>query len=304
MKIYIAGHKGLVGSALTNQIEKLGSHEWVGQTREQLNLLDKRAVDEYIRREKPDAIILAAAKVGGIKANNDLPVEFLLENLEIQNNVISAAHAQRIEKVIFLGSSCIYPKYSPQPIKEEYLLSGQLEPTNEPYAIAKIAGLKLIQAFRREYGKNWISVMPTNVYGPNDNFDISTSHVLPALIRKFYEAQVNRAPSVELWGTGKPKREFIFSEDLADAILFLLEKYDDDTAINVGSGTEVSISELATTIAQIIGYSGEIVWNDKMPDGTPRKLLDSSLLNSYGWHPKISLENGLTKTYDWFVSHS
>jgi GDP-L-fucose synthase len=304
VKIYIAGHKGLVGSALTNQIEKLGSHEWVGQTREQLNLLDKRAVDEYIRREKPDAIILAAAKVGGIKANNDLPVEFLLENLEIQNNVISAAHAQRIEKVIFLGSSCIYPKYSPQPIKEEYLLSGQLEPTNEPYAIAKIAGLKLIQAFRREYGKNWISVMPTNVYGPNDNFDISTSHVLPALIRKFYEAQVNRAPSVELWGTGKPKREFIFSEDLADAILFLLEKYDDDTAINVGSGTEVSISELATTIAQIIGYSGEIVWNDKMPDGTPRKLLDSSLLNSYGWHPKISLENGLTKTYDWFVSHS
>lgn len=301
MKIYVAGHNGLVGSAITGQIDKTSDHTWIGRSRQQLDLMDRKSVKKFLFEEKPDAVILAAAKVGGIKANFDYPVEFLSENLQIQINVIDSAFEAGIERLVFLGSSCIYPKLCPQPIKEEYLLTGPLEPTNEPYAIAKIAGLKLIQAYRREFHKRWISVMPTNIYGPKDNFDLNSSHVLPALIRKFHDAASNNLKTIELWGTGTPRREFLYSEDLADAILFLLDKFDSDVPINVGTGVDLSIFDLSKIIARITGFNGDITWNDKMPDGTPKKLLDTSLINSLGWQAKTDLESGIKKTFEYYL---
>jgi len=303
MKIYVAGHKGLVGSAVVRSIEKSKRHEWLGASRKELNLLNRQSVMDFIEAEKPDAIIMAAAKVGGIKANSDFPAEFLTENLQIQSNLMDGAHKFAVEKLVFLGSSCIYPKLSAQPIKEDYLLTGPLEPTNEPYAIAKIAGLKLIQAYRKEYGHSWISAMPTNVYGPFDNFDANTSHVLPALIWKLHSAKLSQMSEVTLWGSGTPLREFIHSDDLASALLFLLENFNSDLPINVGSGYEVSIRELAEIIKKIVGFAGEILWDKKMPDGTPRKALDSSEIRKLGWAPKIDLETGIEQTYKWFIDN-
>lgn len=303
MKIYIAGHRGLVGSAIVREIESKAKHTWIGKTRGELDLLDRKAVFEYVAQNKPDAMVIAAAKVGGIKANSSFPVEFLSHNLQIETNLIDAAAAAGIEKVLFLGSSCIYPKLSPQPIKEEYLLTGELEPTNEAYAIAKIAGLKLISAYRAEYDRNWISAMPTNMYGPGDNFDLDNAHVLPALIRRLHEAKSNQAKSVTLWGTGNPKREFLHADDLAAACLFMIEGYSGDVALNVGTGKDVSIKELATLISHVVGYEGEIQWDDTKPDGTPRKLLDVSKINKLGWSAKIDLESGIRSTYEWFLKH-
>jgi GDP-L-fucose synthase len=262
--------------------------------------LDRKEVFEFVEDSKPDAIVIAAAKVGGIKANSTYPVEFLSQNLQIETNLIDAAAAAGIERVLFLGSSCIYPKLSPQPIKEEYLLTGELEPTNEAYAIAKIAGLKLIDAYRAEYRKNWISAMPTNMYGPGDNFDLENAHVLPALIRRLHEAKVSNSSVVTLWGTGTPKREFLHADDLASACLFMLEEYSGDVALNIGTGQDVSIKELAILIAQIVGYQGEINWDSSKPDGTPRKLLDVAKINQLGWKANIDLESGIKSTYGWF----
>jgi GDP-L-fucose synthase len=303
MKIYVAGHRGLVGSAIVREIESVGKHSWFGKSRQELDLLDRKSVFEYVASTKPDAIVIAAAKVGGIQANSKHPVEFLSQNLQIETNLIDAAAAADIAKILFLGSSCIYPKLSPQPIKEEYLLTGELEPTNEAYAIAKIAGLKLIGAYRSEYSKDWISAMPTNMYGPRDNFDLENAHVLPALIRRFHEAKLNKSESVTLWGTGSPMREFLHADDLAAACIFLLEEYSGDVAVNVGTGSDISIKELAEKISRVVGFSGEINWDSSKPDGTPRKLLDVSKINSLGWSSKISLDEGLRSTYDWFVSN-
>jgi GDP-L-fucose synthase len=274
VKIYVAGHRGLVGSATVRAIESEGKHTWIGQTRSELDLLDRKAVFEYVAKEKPDAVVIAAAKVGGIHANHTYPVQFLTENLQIETNLMDAAHAAGILRLLFLGSSCVYPKLAQQPIKEEYLLTGELEKTNEAYALAKISGLKLVQAYRKQYGHKWISAMPTNMYGPGDNFDLENSHVLPALIRKFHDAKVQGKPSVTLWGTGSPKREFLHSDDLGRACIFLLENYDDEVAINVGVGEDVSIKELAELIQGVVGFEGEVIWDSSKPDGTPRKLLD------------------------------
>lgn len=304
MKIYIAGHRGLVGSALVRAVESDGTHTWIGQSRSELDLLDRPRVFEYIAQEKPDAIIIAAAKVGGIYANNTFPVQFLSENLQIESNLMDAAHASRTEKLLFLGSSCVYPKLAQQPIKEEYLLTGELEKTNEAYALAKISGLKLVQAYRSQYGYRWISAMPTNMYGPGDNFDLENSHVLPALIRKFDDAKRSGAPSVTLWGTGTPRREFLHSDDLGRACLFLLENYDDEVAINVGVGEDISIRELADQIKSVTGFTGEIHWDSSKPDGTPRKLLDVSRISELGWRPVVSLSEGIRSTYEWFVANS
>lgn len=297
MKIYIAGHSGLVGSALVEAIEQQGIHNWIGRSHAELDLLDRTKVFEYLALEKPDAMIIAAAKVGGIRANSTYPVEFLTENLQIQSNLIDGAHNADINQVLFLGSSCVYPKFAKQPIKEEYLLTGELEKTNEPYALAKIAGIKLIQAYRQQYGRNWISVMPSNVYGPKDNFDLNNSHVLPALIAKFHAAKLADANTITLWGSGTPRREFLFAADLADACLFLLENYDDAEPINVGIGEDISIANLAQLIKKIIGYNGAITWDTSMPDGTPRKLLDTTKLTNLGWKPKTQLEDGISQTY-------
>ena len=302
MKIYVAGHRGLVGSAIVRAIEGSDEHTWIGQTRQELDLLNRSAVFEYVKNERPDWVVIAAAKVGGIHANSTYPVEFLSENLQIETNLIDACHAAKIERVLFLGSSCIYPKNSPQPIKEEYLLTGPLEPTNEAYALAKISGLKLIEAYRTQYGYNWISAMPTNLYGPGDNFDLQNSHVLPALIRKFHDAQTQGSPSVTLWGTGTPRREFLHADDLAKACLFMLANYDGETALNIGTGIDVTISELANVIAKTIGYVGEIIWDTSKPDGTPRKLLDTSAASEIGWTPTISLEDGLRDTFKSYIS--
>ena len=301
MKIYVAGHTGLVGSALVREIEG-SSHSWIGATRQELDLLDRKKVFNFVASNKPDAMIIAAAKVGGILANKTFPVEFLSENLQIETNLIDAAFAARTPKLLFLGSSCIYPKLAPQPLKEEYLLTGPLEETNEPYALAKIAGLKLVQAYRRQHGLRWISAMPTNLYGPGDNFSPEGSHVLPALIRRFYEAKLSGAPTVTVWGSGKPLREFLHVDDLASACLLLLDKYDDDVAVNVGSGKEISISELAKLISEVIGYRGEIEFDSSKPDGTPRKLLENSRLAALGWAPEVSLREGIETTYEWFLS--
>ena len=302
MKIYVAGHRGLVGSALVRAIESGNEHSWIGQTRQELDLLDRKAVFEYVAKEKPDWVIIAAAKVGGIHANSTYPVQFLSENLQIETNLIDACHAANIERVLFLGSSCIYPKMCPQPIKEEYLLTGPLEPTNEAYALAKISGLKLIEAYRKQYGHKWISAMPTNMYGPGDNFDLENSHVLPAMIRKFHDAKQAGANSVTLWGTGAPMREFLHADDLASACLHLLAHYDGDTALNIGTGVDVTIKELAETVSAVVGFDGDLVWDNSKPDGTPRKLLDISMAKAAGWVSEIDLLEGIQSTYRSFVS--
>jgi GDP-L-fucose synthase len=303
MKIYIAGHKGLVGSAIVRAIESEGKHNWIGQTRQELDLLDRKAVFEYLTKEKPDAVAIAAAKVGGIHANDTYPVEFLSENLQIESNLMDGTHAAGIEKLLFLGSSCVYPKLAQQPIKEEYLLTGELEKTNEAYALAKISGLKLVEAYRKQYGRSWISAMPTNMYGPGDNFDLENSHVLPALIRKFHDAKTRGDASVTLWGSGSPKREFLHSDDLGRACVFLLENYDDDVAINVGVGQDIPIKELAKLIKNVVGFEGSIEWDLSKPDGTPRKLLDVSRIAALGWEATVSLEDGIKSTYSWFQSN-
>jgi len=304
VKIYVAGHRGLVGSAIVRAIEEGSEHSWVGKTHAELDLLDRTSVFDYVAAEKPDAVIIAAAKVGGIHANSSYPVQFLSENLQIETNLMDAAHAAGIPRLLFLGSSCVYPKLAQQPIKEEYLLTGELEKTNEAYALAKISGLKLVQAYRSQYGHRWISAMPTNMYGPLDNFDLENSHVLPALIRKFHDAKARGDKSVTLWGSGSPLREFLHSDDLAAACLFLLENYDDDVAINVGTGKDISIRELAELIKQIVGFEGSIEWDSSRPDGTPRKLLDISRIQALGWEPKISLEAGLISTYNCYHSNA
>jgi GDP-L-fucose synthase len=299
-KIFVAGHRGMVGSALVRLLEAEGFTNLVKPDPSQLDLMDDSAVLKFFAEEKPVAVICAAAKVGGIKANNDHPVGFLLDNLRIQNNVIRFAYQLGVRKLLFLGSSCIYPKFAPQPIPESALLTGPLEQTNEAYAIAKIAGIKLCQAFSREYGANFISVMPTNLYGPNDNFDLETSHVLAALLRKAHEAKTRNDQKLMVWGTGKPRREFLHVDDLASACLLLLEKYDSTEIINVGCGEDISIRELAELICDIVGFEGELAWDTTKPDGTPRKLLDVSKIRALGWKPAITLQDGIARTYEWF----
>ncbi len=302
-KIYIAGHRGMVGSAIHRKLKQEGFTNFITKTSKQLDLRNQAKVDRFFSKEKPDYVILAAAKVGGIMANNTYRAEFLYDNLMIQNNVINAAHGVGVKKLLFLGSSCIYPKFAPQPLQEESLLTGILEPTNEPYAIAKIAGIKMCDAYRSQYGSNFISVMPTNLYGPNDNYDLDTSHVLPALLRKFHESKSKKDDKVVIWGTGKPLREFLHVDDLADACYFLMKKYDLPQFINVGSGSEVTIQGLASIIKEVVGYQGEIVQDLSKPDGTPRKLMDNSKLQEMGWKPTISLESGISQVYnETFVS--
>lgn len=298
----MAGHQGLVGSAIVRKIDLDTTHTWVAKSRSELNLFDSQAVSSFIGLEKPDAIIIAAAKVGGIGANSAFPVEFLTENLRIELNLLEAAHQNNVNRVVFLGSSCIYPKLADQPIAEDALLTGLLEPTNEPYAIAKIAGIKLAQAYSSQYGRDWISLMPTNIYGPGDKYDRDLSHVLPALIHKFHYAKNSGLGSVELWGTGEPKREFLYSDDLADACIFLLENYHSPEPINVGVGRDISIKELAEKIKRVVGFNGEIVWNSSKPDGTPRKILDVSRLTKLGWVATTSLDDGLRLTYQDYLS--
>jgi len=302
-KIFVAGHEGMVGSALVRRLESQGFTNLVVRDKSKLDLRDKSAVDEFFAEEEPGFVILAAAKVGGIKANNDYPVEFLLENLQIQNNVIQAAYEKRARKLLFLGSSCIYPKFAPQPIPETALLSGPLEPTNEAYAIAKIAGIKLCQAYAREHGSNFISVMPTNLYGPNDNFDLETSHVLAALLRKAHEAKMRKDRQMIVWGSGKPRREFLHVDDLASACVLLLEKYDSPEIINIGCGEDISIQELAELICDVVGFDGELAWDTTRPDGTPRKLLDVTKVKALGWKPSIPLRGGIEQTYEWFLAN-
>ena len=299
-KIFVAGHRGMVGSAFMRRLEAEGFTNLLKPDRSQLDLLDEAAVLPFFLEEKPDIVILAAAKVGGIKANNDYPVEFLLENLRIQNNVIRSADQSGVQKLLFLGSSCIYPKFAPQPIPESALLTGPLEPTNEAYAIAKIAGIKLCQAYAREKRKKFISVMPTNLYGPNDNFDLETSHALAALLRKAHEAKTRNAKELTVWGTGEPRREFLHVDDLVAACLLLLEKYDSPEIINIGSGEDVTIRELAKLICEVVGFDGELVWDNTKPDGTPRKLLDATRIRALGWKPAIPLRDGIARTYEWF----
>jgi len=299
-KIFVAGHRGMVGSALVRRLQAAGFSNVVTRDRAQLDLTDESAVANFFAKETPAIVVDAAAKVGGIKANNDFPAEFLRENLRIQNNVIHSAYESGVRKLLFLGSSCIYPKFAPQPIPETALLDGPLEPTNEAYAIAKIAGIKLCQAFSREYGANFISAMPTNVYGPNDNFDLETSHVLAALLRKAHEAKMRNDRKLIVWGTGKPRREFLHVDDLASACLLLLEKYDSPEIINVGCGEDVSIRELAELICDVVGFGGELAWDTTKPDGTPRKLLDINKLRALGWKPTITLHDGIAQTYQWF----
>ncbi len=301
-KIYIAGHRGMVGSACWRALEAAGYSNLIGKSSKELDLRDQKAVEWFMRTEKPVAIIDAAAKVGGILANYTYPYEFLMDNMLIQNNLIRSAHENDILKFIFLGSSCIYPKFAPQPLKEEYLLTDSLEPTNEWYAIAKISGVKLIEALRWEYGRDYVSLMPTNLYGPNDNFDLKSSHVLPAMIRKFHEAKVNNNAPVELWGTGKPMREFLHVDDLADAVLFVLENNLNEHLYNVGTGRDISIQDLARITQSIIGHKGIINWDNSKPDGTPRKLMDTSKLKILGWESKIELQEGLIKVYKSFLN--
>jgi GDP-L-fucose synthase len=302
-KIFVAGHRGMVGSALVRRLEAEGFKNVLKRDPSQLPLMDESAVSTFFLTEKPAVVICAAAKVGGIKANNDYPVQFLLENLRIQNNVIHWAYESGVRKLLFLGSSCIYPKFAPQPIPETALLSGTLEPTNEAYAIAKIAGIKLCQAFSREYGANFISAMPTNLYGPNDNFDLETSHVLAALLRKAHEAKTRKDRELIVWGSGTPRREFLHVDDLASACVLLLEKYDSPEIINIGCGEDVSIRELAELICDVVGFDGELAWDATKPDGTPRKLLDVTKVQALGWKPTIPLRDGIAKAYEWFLAN-
>lgn len=301
-KIYIAGHRGMVGSAILRRLQKAGYANFLLKSSSELDLRNQQQVNDFFEAEKPEYVFLAAAKVGGIMANNIYRADFIYENMMIQNNVIHAAYVNEVKKLLFLGSSCIYPKMAPQPLKEEYLLTGLLEPTNEPYAIAKIAGIKMCDAYRAQYGCHFISVMPTNLYGPNDNYDLQGSHVLPALIRKFHEAKINNIPSVTMWGTGKPKREFLHADDLADACYFLMQQYDEQGLINIGTGEDLEIGELAQLIKEIVGYQGEVLNDTSKPDGTPRKLMDVSKLQSLGWKHKIDLKQGLEMVYQEFAS--
>lgn len=303
IKIYIAGHKGMVGSAIWRNLVSKGYENLIGATSKELDLRDQQAVKLFLKDEKPQVIIDAAAKVGGILANNNFPYDFLMENMNIQNNLIDGAHKAGIDKFIFLGSSCIYPKFAPQPLKEEYLLTDSLEPTNEWYAIAKISGVKTCEAIRKQYGKDYVSLMPTNLYGIHDNFDLNTSHVLPAMLRKFHEAKNNNNSPVTLWGSGRPMREFLFVDDLAEAVVFALENKLPEYLYNVGSGIDLTIKELAETIQNVVGHSGEIIWDSSKPDGTPRKLMDVSKMHSLGWEHKINLEDGIRKTYQWFLNN-
>lgn len=299
-KIYVAGHRGLVGSAIVRNLGEKGYNNIIFRTHSQLDLTNQAAIREFFQEEKPEYVFLAAAKVGGINANNIYPAEFIYENLMMQNNVIKAAHDFKINKLLFLGSTCIYPKTCPQPIKEEYLLSGYLEETNEAYAIAKIAGLKMCQFFKRQYGDNFISCMPTNLYGPYDNFDLENSHVVPALIRKLHQAKMNNSPTTEVWGTGKPLREFLYVDDMADACVYLMENYDEEEHVNIGTGEEVSIGELAELVKEVVGFEGKLVFNREKPDGTPRKLTDVNKLHGLGWKHKVDLKDGMRFAYDWF----
>ena len=302
-KIYVAGHRGLVGSAIVRNLEAKGYKNIICRTHKELDLTNQEAVRRFFEEEKPEYVFLAAAKVGGIHANNTYPADFIYDNLMIQNNVIKAAHDFEVKKLLFLGSTCIYPKMAPQPIKEEYLLTGSLEETNEAYAVAKIAGLEMCKFFKRQYGDNFISCMPTNLYGPNDNFDLKNSHVLPALIRKFHEAKVNNSEAVEVWGTGTPLREFLYVDDMADACVFLMENYDGEQHVNIGTGEEVSIRELAETVKEVVGFDGELVFNTEMPDGTPRKLTTVDKLHGLGWKHKVSLDKGIRLAYNWFLEN-
>ncbi len=302
-KIYIAGHKGMVGSAIWRTLERRGYTQLLGKSSSELDLRNQIAVRDFLAQEKPDVIIDAAARVGGILANNDYPYQFLMENMQIQNNLIDSALQQGVEKFLFLGSSCIYPKLAPQPLKEEYLLTGELEPTNEWYAIAKITGVKACQAIRKQFGKDYVSLMPTNLYGTQDNFDLNTSHVLPAMMRKFHEAKKNNHAPVTLWGSGTPMREFLFVDDMAEAVVFALENTLPDYLYNVGTGEDLTIKELALIIQRIVGHQGEIIWDDTKPDGTPRKLMDISKMHTIGWKHQVNLEEGIQKTYNWFLEN-
>ena len=304
-KIYVAGHRGLVGSALKRKLESKGYTNLIFRTHKELDLTNQQAVNEFFKQEKPEYVFLAAAKVGGILANSTYPADFIYENLMIESNIIHAAYKYGVKKLLFLGSSCIYPKLAPQPLKEEYLLTGPLEETNEAYAVAKIAGIRLCKHYNQQYGTNFISVMPTNLYGPNDNFDLETSHVMPALIRKFHEARVNNEPEVVVWGTGKPLREFMHVDDMADACVFLMENFNADEIgefVNIGVGKDITIGELAELIKEIVGFKGEIRRDLSKPDGTPQKLLDITKLSSLGWKAKISLKDGIEQTYEWYQS--
>jgi len=304
-KIYLAGHRGLVGSAIKRKLESKGYSNLIFRTHGELDLTNQQAVNEFFEREKPEYVFLAAAKVGGILANNTYPAEFIYENLMIEANIIHASYRNGVKKLLFLGSSCIYPKLAPQPLKEEYLLTGPLEETNEAYAIAKIAGIRLCKHYNQQYGTNFISVMPTNLYGPNDNFNLETSHVMPALIRKFHEAKVKNEPEVVIWGTGKPLREFMHVDDMADACVYLMEKYNTDDIgefVNIGVGKDITIGELSEVIKEIVGFEGTIRKDLSKPDGTPQKLLDITKLSSLGWKAKISLRDGIEQTYEWYQS--
>lgn len=300
-KVYVAGHQGLVGSAITRHLKRIGYTNLIYKTSLELDLRNQAAVHEFFRVERPEYVFLAAAKVGGIYANMTYPVDFIYDNLMIEANVIQAAHKNKVSKLLFLGSSCIYPKFAAQPLQEECLLTGELEPTNEPYAVAKIAGIKLCQAFRYQYGDNFIAVMPTNLYGINDNFDLENSHVLPALIRKFHEAKLSGKP-ITIWGTGKPRREFLYADDLADACCFLMKEYNDSGIINIGMGRDITIADLASLVAEITGYRGNIAFDTSKPDGTLEKRLDISKMNNLGWVAKTSLNDGIKRTYDWYLT--
>jgi GDP-L-fucose synthase len=302
-KIYIAGHRGMVGSAIYRKLQKEGYNNIITRSSAELDLRVQNNVGEFFEQEKPEYVFLAAAKVGGIVANNTYRADFLYENLQIQNNIIHSSYLNGVKKLMFLGSSCIYPKMAPQPLKEDYLLTGLLEPTNEPYAIAKIAGIKMCDAYRSQYGCNYISVMPTNLYGYNDNYHPQNSHVLPALIRRFHEAKVNNITDVTIWGTGTPKREFLFADDLAEACYYLMQNYNEEGLVNIGTGEDISIKDLALLIKDIIGYEGEIKFDTSKPDGTPRKLMDVSKLHSKGWHHKIELKDGIKLAYEDFLAH-
>ena len=302
-KIFVAGHRGLVGSAIERCLLKQGYENLITKSRVELDLTSQAQVEAFFHVEKPDYVFLSAAKVGGIHANDTYPADFIRDNLQIQTNIIDSACRSGVKKLLFLGSSCIYPKFAPQPMKEEYLLTGELEPTNEWYAIAKIAGIKMCQAYRRQYGFNAISLMPTNLYGPGDNFNLANSHVLPALIRKFHDGKVNNEHQVTVWGTGTPKREFLHVDDLADASVFLMNRYNEEGIVNIGVGEDISIAELAQVVKEVVGFTGQIVFDTSKPDGTPRKLLDVSKLTSLGWKAKISLRDGVVSTYDWYLEH-
>lgn len=299
-KIYVAGHKGLVGSAIVRCLKEKGYTNIIGRTHRELDLTEQAAVRRFFEEERPEVVILAAAKVGGINANHTTPADFAYENLQIQCNVIKCAHDYKVKKLLFLGSTCIYPKLAPQPIPEEALLTGPLEITNEAYAIAKIAGLSMCKYYKSQYGDDFISCMPTNLYGPHDNYNLDNSHVMPAMIRKFHEAKMNCAPTVELWGSGTPQREFLYVDDMADACVFLLENYSGERHVNIGTGKEVSIQELADTVKSVVGFRGKIIWNAAMPDGTPRKLTDVQKLHNLGWHHKTELKEGICLAYEWF----